>query len=70
MTPWVTFPEFTYFGEVEGVDYEDYCGTTPSAYWSGQAIDDLFEDISRLLTEDGTAKDFPTIGAPRKDRAP
>jgi len=29
-------------------------------------IDRFFEDVGRLLTEDGTAKDFPSIlGAPR-----
>ncbi len=31
-----------------------------------ESIERFFEDVGRLLTEDGTAKDFPTIlGAPR-----
>ncbi len=33
-------------------------------------IDRFFEDVGRLLTEDGTAKDFPNIlGAPRSVRS-
>lgn len=32
-------------------------------------IDRFFEDVGRLLTEDGTAEDFPSIlGAPRSDK--
>ncbi len=60
-----------------GQTLSDYFGLTPSnegPYAENPAldpdvedtIDRFFEDVGRLLTEDGTAKDFPrTLGAPR-----
>ena len=36
----------------------------------GDTINRFFEDVGRLLTEDGTAKDLPkTLGAPRTNKS-